>query len=347
LPDFNPSFRATGIGSVPFERPEEILDLILERLPEIPFWPQLTRRSPWEDMILQFAPGLPALKADPGARRVAVDPTADRPQALTAFYEQALSGEWKELGLNPDQAAGFFALAERVAREKGGVRRLKGQVTGPVTFCLAVKDQNGRDVIHDQELREAYALGLGIKGAWQVQNLPQGLDPSLVFLDEPALTGFGSAFMALEGKEAVGLLNAAMEPIHRAGGLTGVHVCGNTDWSTVLKTDLDVVNFDAAGFGQGFTLYPKEIQAFLERGGVIAWGIVPTLTYTGQETEAELIRRLEGLIDDLAAKGLPRSLIQDRSLLTTACGMGSRKPEEARRILDLLAGISRKMTGQA
>ena len=99
MSDFNPRFRASGIGSVPFDRPEEILDLILERVPEIPFWPQLSRRSPWEDMVLQFSPGLPALKVDLEDRRVKVDPGADRAQALTAFYELAIWSDGKKNGI--------------------------------------------------------------------------------------------------------------------------------------------------------------------------------------------------------------------------------------------------------
>ena len=34
---------ATGIGSVPFTDPEETVALILETLPQIPYWPQMVR----------------------------------------------------------------------------------------------------------------------------------------------------------------------------------------------------------------------------------------------------------------------------------------------------------------
>jgi len=340
MPDFKPQFKATGIGSMPLAEPDEALDLILASLPELPFWPQLMQRSPWEDMTLQFSPGLPALKIEPDLRQVLVDPEADLAEALTQFYEADLNQDWGRLGLTPETAAGFFALADRIAADKGGAERLKGQVTGPVTFCLSVKDQTGRPVLHNPELKEAYARGLGLKGGWQVRNFPNGLAPALIFIDEPALTGFGSAFMALDKEEAVALLNATAEPIHQAGGLVGIHVCGNTDWSMVLSSEVDVVNFDAADYGQGFVLYPKEIAAFLERGGVIAWGVVPTLTFTGQETPDGLAGRVESLIDQLDSQGLSRSALMDQALVTPACGLGPLDQDRARTILKLLADTS-------
>ena len=342
MSDFKPRFRTSGIGSVPFARPDQVMDLISGAAPALPFWPQLVKRSPWENMGLQFTKGLPALKIVPEESRVQVDPEADPAEALTAFYEADLGGDLDAFGLTDQTAAGFFALLELARANPDGIDRLKGQVTGPVTFCLGVKDLNDQAVLYNPVLKDAYARGLGLCGAWQVREMAKGFGAPLIFVDEPSLTGFGSAFMALEAEGVISLLNATFGPIHEAGGLCGVHVCGNTDWSTILKTDLDVVNFDAFGFGQGFILYADEIKAFLERGGVIAWGIVPTLNYTGQETLEELVRILTGLIDHLVEKGLDRDLIAAQSMITPSCGMGSRTEDEAREILSLL-----KRTGAA
>lgn len=343
MADWKPTLTPTGIGTLPLAEVEKGLDLVLEHLPEMPFWPQLTARGPWEDMMIQFAPGLPCLKVDPERRMAMVDPTLDRTEALTRFYEAVLDSDRRALSLSPDHAPGFFALRDRLAVDPGRLVRPKGHVTGPITFCLAVKDETVRDVIHDPELLAALALGLGHKGAWQVENLPAAPNPALIFIDEPALTGFGSAFMALDHDTARLALNTCAEPIHDAGGLAGIHVCGNTDWSLPLSADLDVVNFDAYGFGREFTLYPREITAFLERGGVLAWGIVPTLAYTGSQTVDELTCLLESLVDDLAASGLNRNRIREQSILTPACGLGSLSSDNARAILALLAETANRL----
>ena len=346
MAEFKPKLKATGVGTLPLSEPESAVEYVLGQLPEVPFWPQLVKRSPWEDMVIQAAPGLPGLKIDLEERRVDVDPEADLVAEMTRFYEADLSGDLSSLALTLETAPGYFTLVEKVTQNRGSVERLKGHVTGPVTFGLAVKDAEGRPVLHNPELMEAISRGLGLKGAWQVLNFPAGLEPGLIFLDEPGLSGFGSAFMSLEKDEAIKLLNSAAEPIRNVGGLVGIHVCGNTDWSMVLAADIDVANFDAFGFGEGFVLYTKEIEAFLERGGVLAWGIVPTLDYTGQETAEGLAAHLDELIGHLVGQGMDRSKIIEQSLLTPACGLGVLSVANAEAILNLLVETSRLVRGE-
>lgn len=342
---FRPGFKATFAGSLPLAGAEEAVELILAHLPELPGWPQLIPRSPWEDMILQAAPGLPGLKVDLEARTVRIDPDQERTLALTEFYQADLEGRLDRFGLTEEVAPGFFALVRRASGERGQIERLKGQVTGPITFCLSVKDSTGRVILYDQELAEACARGLGLKGAWQVANFPKELESGLIFLDEPGLTGFGSAFLNLDRQTALSLLNAATQAIQEAGGLVGVHVCGNTDWSLVLTTQVDVVNFDAYAFGEGFLLYAQDIEAFLNRGGVIAWGIVPTTMYTPQVSAEELVSRLEELIGRLVAHGIKRAVLEEQSLLTASCGLGSISPPTALAVLELLSKTSRLLRG--
>ena len=159
--------------------PGPAVDLILEHLPHVPFWPQLTTRGPWEDMILQAAPGLPCLKVDPEERTVKVDPAADRTDELTRFYEADMAEETTRFALTADTAPGYFELVDRVTRRPGDAVRLKGHITGPITFCLAATDAEGRAAIHDAELAEAFARGLGLKAAWQVHHFPPSLPPGI------------------------------------------------------------------------------------------------------------------------------------------------------------------------
>ena len=341
MADFKPAWTATGIGSLPMVEVASTVDLILENLPHVPFWPQLEKRSPWEEMIIQAAPGLPCLSVDLENREVFVDAKTDRIEALTRFYEAEMAGDHEPFALTMETAPGYFELSKRLAANPGEVVRPKGQVTGPVTMGLAVKDAEGRPIIHDPELCTACARGLGLKGAWQALNFPACSGPPIIFLDEPAMTGFGSAFMSVEPSQARELFNTAVEPIHNAGALAGMHICGNSDWAFVLSSDIDLVNMDAFGFGNEFVIYPKEIGAFLERGGIIAWGIAPTVAYTGSETPELLVERLNALLDALAKAGLDRNRIVEQSMLTPSCGMGSLTQDTSVAILNLLSSTSK------
>ena len=347
---WKPSWTVTGLGSLPLDEPVEAVDLVLEHFPEIPFWPQLSGRGAKEDILLQYAPGLPGLEIDLEARRVRVSKEFDRAGELTGFYQADLEGDLSGLALTPDQAPGFFELVKRVEAEPEGIQRLKGQVVGPVLFCNGVMDlspgQNqSKSVIFDPELRTAYARGLGLKGAWQVSAFPRGFEPPLIFIDDPGLYLLGSAFMPLSGAEARDLLNLTAQPIREAGGLVGVHCCANTDWPVLLASEVNLVSFDAFGYGPEFVLYTKEIEAFLERGGIIAWGLVPTKEYTGRETPEGLLVQLDGLIQTLVRAGVSKTRLEEQALLTPACGFGSLTRQGLLFLLDLLTATGRLLAG--
>lgn len=54
-------------------------------------------------------------------------------------------------------------------------------------------------------------------------------------------------------------------------------MCGNPDWSFLLQLDLDILSIDTLAWGHIFTRYKSDIKSFLDKGGVISWGIIPTL----------------------------------------------------------------------
>ena len=56
----------TGIGSVPFTDPQETVALVLETLPQIPYWPQMVQLGYLEEMAAQAARGLPGLEGGRG-----------------------------------------------------------------------------------------------------------------------------------------------------------------------------------------------------------------------------------------------------------------------------------------
>ena len=49
----------------------------------------------------------------------------------------------------------------------------------------------------------------------------------------------------------------------------------NTDWSLLLKSDIDVLNFDAYGFFDRLFLYKDDLVNFMNRGKHGIGGIVP------------------------------------------------------------------------
>jgi methionine synthase II (cobalamin-independent) len=334
-------FSATGIGSVPFLSPGEACREILSRQSLIPFWPQLVRKDPREDMLIQYSPPLPCLKPDLQEKVLSLDPDCNRSEALLFFYEKFLSSDPSFFSLRPEFASGFFRMIEELGRIKTPDGFAKGHIAGPITLGLGVRLGTDRFLIHDSELMEAMVKGLAGQAAFQAREFAGLGRRAIIFVDEPSLSGYGSAFTPLSRDQVLEILGETIALIRQqTETLIGLHCCGNTDWSLLLSLDLDILNLDAYGFGQAFTLYPREIKDFLEKGKAVAWGLIPTADSTGKETASDLLDRLAACFEKLIAKGIDRERLYTQALLTPACGLGTLTEETARRLLDLLSEVS-------
>jgi hypothetical protein len=339
-------FSATGIGSVPFVDVRETCLHILQCLPEIPFWPQLVRRSHVEDMHIQFSEGLPLLEVIEDKRALVVS-SDHRESRLVAFYERFLADDLDYFAISKKYAPGLFELVQMIQEhpEKYGPY-IKGHSVGPVTFAARITARDGRSLLADSELLEAMVKGLSIKALWQVQEMESSGKKPLVFLDEPYLSGFGSAFSPIQRHEVVSLLKEMIDYVReRSHALIGIHCCGNTDWSMIIEAAPDIISFDAFEYIDYFLLYAEQIRRFMEGGGIIAWGVVPTSGYSGQESVKGIFSRLKRGLNRFSELGIDSEALILNSILTPSCGLGAMDETSAYGVLDLLSALPRRCDG--
>jgi hypothetical protein len=339
-------FAATCIGSVPFQDIEGTCRDILEHLPFMPFWPQFVKRTHLEDMIIQFSEGLPLLKIIKEKRSLVISKTDDAASELVAFYEHFLAQDTEHFAIGRDYAPGLYTLLEIMDQDAIQSPWIKGQTVGPVTFAAAVTDVNGNSILHNPELLEAMTQGLAIKALWQVHKLASSGKKTVIFLDEPYLSGFGSAFTPIQRRAVVDLLSTIIRYLKdNSDTLIGIHCCGNTDWSMIAEAGPDIISFDAFEYMDYFLLYPDDIARFLKKGGTVAWGIVPTANFTGNESVEDLLNKLEAGLNRVYDWGIDPAMLAERSILTPACGMGTMTPAAAKKGADLLSDLSERLTG--
>lgn len=345
---FEPYCLPTLIGSLPLEDHEKACDLVFEHVPDIPIWAQLPVFKP-EGMLRQFLPGMPGFSLK--QEKAYIHTVGESFDAeLLAFYEDYMAvveGE-KSLSesrfkLTSETARGFFTLLDRLKRSDRKPAAVKGQITGPITFCTGISDQNDRAIFYDDQLRDAAVKLLALKAQWQVREFKPLGCPIIMFFDEPALAGFGSSeFISISREDIAACLGEVIAAVHAQGGLAGVHVCANTDWSLLLDSDVDIINFDAYAYFDRFILYPKQIRAFIHSGRILAWGIVPTLNQEDieKETVDSLLNAWQEKTDQLEALGINRKTILAQSMITPSCGAGSLSLASARKVLALTKGLS-------
>ena len=325
----------TMIGSMPQTDPDDACRVVLRHLPAVPAWPQLPHRSPKENMYAQFSERFPGVVVEDS--RIYIDRSRDIDGGLEKLFAAYTDKDISAYGFSRDYAAGFYAMLASRADKAVAV---KGQVTGPISWGLAVAD-GAQWAIYDDTLAEAIARHLRLKAAWQYEQLSQISRNVIIFVDEPYLTSLGSAFVSLPPDKVKSLLEETLGGI---GGLRGVHCCGNTDWSLLLGLPIDILSFDAYAYAGALSTYAAEVCSFIRNGGTIAWGIVPNdEEYLGKETVASLKDRLEEAIVPFAKEGTPFRQLVEQSLITPSCSLASLSPAAAEQALACLAELSGRM----
>jgi len=340
-----PNCAALAIGTVPHQDAAEAVDFMFKYKAECPTWPQLPQADFRESMYIQYMEGMPAAVIDEPGRRSYFD-VQRAPEEMADFYERFLAGEIEFCGIGPQFARGFHEFMQRQLPAEA--RFIKGQVTGPSSFGLTVTDSEGKPILYHTDLFEAIVAALALKGRWQVERFQAktpGLTP-VIFYDEPYLTQVGSALISLPPENVATWLNQCFAGID---GFTGTHVCGGTDWGLLAGTQVDILHFDAADHAQEFFLYEKEIAAFMERGGMLAWGMIPN-------HEGALGRNAAGLAEEVlrgaekvagfGPAGLSAGDVLQRSFVSEACGTGSLTLELAEHCFSLTRDLSDVLRAQ-
>ena len=326
----------TIIGSMPQTDPKGACSLVAKYLPDLPAWPQLPNGSQLENMYIQFSEGFPGIVLE-GAKAY-VERSADFDTLLEQLYDADAENNPDNYGISADYAAGLHAF---LALKNRHPRMVKGQITGPITWGLMVTDREQRGILYDDLLAEALAKFLRLKAMWQERFLRQIAPETIIFVDEPYLTSLGTAFVAVSNEQVSTLLEVVLSGIT---GLNGVHCCGSTDWSLILKSSTDILSFDAYNYADSLGCYPAEVKAFLELGGSIAWGIIPNEEEAvAKESLGSLSDRLGEAMAPFTRDGLSFKQLVAQSLLTPSCTLASLSAEASVRALELLAELSARV----
>ncbi len=345
-------FKACGlpalIGSVPLKDHTEATDLVMKYAAEIPLWVQLPFYKE-EGMVAQFLPGMPGVVTEDD--RTFIDSAVEGfDDEVLKFYEDYLmiteggaELDGSRFEVSKTSAKGFYELIRQVEASTENFKALKGQITGPITFATGMTDREGRAIFYDDQLRDIAVKQLALKAGWQTKELVKMGYPVIMFFDEPALAGFGSsAFLTITKEDVSAAIGELTQAVHAEKGLAGVHVCANTEWDLLLDSDLDVISFDAYEYFEKFMLYADKIKSFMERGGILASGIVPTANTDDidKESAESLAAKWEEQATALEGIGLSRDVLLSQTLITPSCGTGSLPLSYAVKVLELTKDVS-------
>jgi hypothetical protein len=298
----------TAMAILPHDEVGPALELALSL--DIPFWPQLPHLSFYEDMYVQAAEHFPGILLFPETAGIRFD--------IDKFYEElpALLEHWDETAYF-DISSRYSAVYHRFLElDLSGYPAIRGQLEGPVSFGLKILDEGDRPLIFNDQVRPLLLDFMARRAQAQLLRLKEKNPRAFMFLDEPGLQFIFSSVSGYPDLRAKEDLDHFLAQIERP---RGIHLCGNPDWEFLLNRDLDILSLDIYTNGEVFQHYGKAIRRFLDRGGVLAWGLIPTCFESfDKESQDHLMVYLESLWPTLWAAGIDRDQMLAQSLLAPA-----------------------------
>lgn len=298
----------TAMAVMPHKDVERALETAL--LMDIPFWPQLPNYSYYEDMYVQASEHFPGILLDIEGRtlRFSSKKFFDELEEAMGHFDEP---EYFDISETYSVVYSRFLeldLAQRPA--------IRGQLEGPISFGFNVSDENDRPILFNDTVRPFMLEFMAKRVNAQLERLKRQNSNAFMYIDEPGLQFLWSAMSGYGDQAARADMDLFFSMIDRP---RGVHLCGNPDWDFLLGMDLDILSLDVYTNGEVFASYARSIQKFLDRGGVIAWGMVPTnFEPFEKENVGSLIGGLEEIWRALEKRGIDRDLVISRSLLSPA-----------------------------
>src|SRR5438309_1296937 len=259
----------TGIGSLPLPTITSAIRSVAEFSPEVPFWPQLPQLSERESIVGQ---GLAIVEdlIEPRNEGYGYQVKEGQLNSVLEILHRS-SGE-----LTPFNAAGFGAFQEALSSGLfSSAVAVKGQIEGPITLS-AYLFHNGRPFLADPALFAAIAFHVSQIISWQIDRLKAAGLPVLMFVDEPALCLDAPVANAVPEEQRLNALAATLEDARIRGTYAGLHCCAARPFERMCRVQPDIISFDAH---EGLDLFFADWHAldFMQQGGTVAYGIVPTL----------------------------------------------------------------------
>lgn len=333
-----PYLTATSMGGVPYRDLERTVQTILDYFPVAPCLPVTTRSARW------MFEGIPCLRVDREKRKIYMDPSAEREEELIEFYDRYEQGDLDYFATTPQAAPFFYAMLERLKESPPpDLKWVSFHTAGPVLLGDIIVQVDGRPSFNNETLRDVIKKVANMKTKWLEKKIKEEIPGVEVLADLPetTLVNFTSAGGTGTRDEIIKAINEGFQGLTCP---TWIHCCANIDWSLLTETNVDVINFDAYQHSENMALYSKELQKFLGRGGMIAWGIVPVIEdLLLKESVPSLVERLEKGIKLFVSQGIDEELLVSSSWILSSCETILLTQEQSDLVFGMIKEISQIM----
>lgn len=315
-----------GIGSLPHRDAREAAIDALAHTPGLATIPSLPRRSPAEAMIAQAVVGIGGISLGQYGSLL-IDVATIDPMAPVVT------------DLDNDAFVGLRAFLDAA---EGRTAPVKWQFTGPVTLGRAlmragVPMHDAFDVAVRTVRHHVRSIADEVR-----RRLPDA--PQVVFIDEPDLDDLEDESFPIAPDTAIDLMSGALAVLE-SDVVVGLHSCSSVALKSLVSAGPEVLSVPVA-MVEPTPTNAAVLAGFMESGGFVAWGAVPTdgPMMAGAD---RWWKKLAELWCELVQHGCDAKLLRERALVTPACGVAVHDVAAAGAIFDQVRDIAERVRTQA
>jgi len=325
---------------------------------DVPFWPQLPHLGFEEDMYVQSLAGFPGVRVETAQERILFDKGAfiSELDAHLGELDDSLVRAGASASRPYDSAAGtsrppagsrISPLVTAVGYEPfinsdlSMHPAIRGQVMGPISCGFRLIDQDKKPVIYDDDVRPLLLEFVARQANVQLRTLAAHNPNVFIFMDEP---GLGMVFSGLSGYNEARADVDLRFALDSVAGPVAIHLCGQPDWDFLLRLPIAMLSFNAFASGKTFVTRTDNVRTFIDRGGILCWGIVPTHEAMLEKISIPyLADQMSGLIETLLDSGIRRDALLDQSMLAPATCNLAGTPESVELAFEALRELALEM----
>lgn len=343
------AMRCLPLGTLPYDNIKHTTAMMAKLFRDIPFIAMLPNLSRSENITRRFFEHLPGISYSDDGQFIMEARTQEYAKgmaALDAAYKNPDSDEVEKFGYDAEFMEKFFQMIKKFKSHTAVIN-----LPGPFTVSQILTPIAEEQVLADKSYKKMFTQAVCVKALKIIRQIYK-TNPNttpVVILEEPAL---GQLSLIKHENEIINndfvveLLYKVISKIKTYGAVAGVQCLDKCDWSIPIKAGADLISFDAYRNPNNLSIIKKPLTDFLNKGGMINWGIVPvTSDIVVQGIKADYIyKRLMLAMDSVINSGVPSELIYNSAIISVNGDMDKLSVLFAEKALMMLSQLTSRLT---
>ena len=312
--------RCLPLGALPYETVEAATKMEAKLFEKMPFLARLPKIDADDDIINRTFENFPGVKID--KHEVILKITSNHYKQRISKLEKAFNhpslSDLELFGITAPFMEKYLQMIKKFEPPYAVINLL-----GPFTISQMLQNAAEGQMLIDKSYRKLFIQGICVKALWMIEKVKE-MSPktdTIIVFEEPLLGQLGDIKRNNEevtNELVIAMFSRVFEKLHEAGAVVGVQSLDKCDWKIPIAAGADLISFDAYNNPNNLTILPEQIVEFVERGGKINWGIVPTMNEAMIKSLNidYLTKRLLSTMEGLILAGVPEKYVYNSAMVS-------------------------------